>query len=75
MCSVLSNLVGESIHLHTIPECQIKMIMDVHEAGHVVYVENWIRTNPFEDQENMEQPHIQLTHLLMYVKFFLNGQL
>ncbi|EFX83693.1 hypothetical protein DAPPUDRAFT_239844 [Daphnia pulex] len=51
---VLSNLVGESIHLETIPECQIKMLMDVHEAGHVVYVENRIRTNPFEDQENME---------------------
>jgi hypothetical protein len=50
------------------------MLMDVHEAGHVVYVENQIRTNPFEDQENMEQPHIQLIHL-MYVKFLLNGQL
>ena len=49
------------------------MLVDEQEVVRVVYVGNRIRTIPFEDQESMELPLTQLTHL-MYVTLFRNGQ-
>ena len=67
------SLVWENIHVGSILECRIKMLVEDQEAVHVVYVENRIRTIPSEDQGSMELPPIQLSHL-MYVQLLHYGQ-